>query len=232
MGLDKLIKREIGITIAVVLLVTTVFIMFSYSIFKVEKSGEQNVISFGDISMSMCTDSSCNSTISNLGNIIGTKPVEGGTGTQYVPVYPQKDPTEAEWNELTPYTFTLTNDGDLDLYISIYLTRAETPELEYTVDGITYTGAVPDDQIKVAIGERGATPTIKLFSELENKDGIAGAVDKKIAGNILLPKGQTKIFNLYAYLKEDAENASQGKIFVTQISARGEYLPSETTPAS
>ena len=38
MGLEKMIKREIGITIATVLLVTTVFLMFSYAIFKVDVS--------------------------------------------------------------------------------------------------------------------------------------------------------------------------------------------------
>ena len=43
-----MIKREISITIATVLLVTTVFLMFSYAIFKVDVSGDTNVITFGE----------------------------------------------------------------------------------------------------------------------------------------------------------------------------------------
>lgn len=226
MGLDKLIKREIGITIATVLLVTTMFIMFSYAIFKVEVSGETNVITFGDVAMSFCADSTCNTTIPNIGNVIGTK-TENGI-TTYVPIYPQDDPTtEEEWNQLTPYTFILTNSGTLDLYISLYLTKDDNPELKYTMedpnqDLSSFKEPVADDQIKVAIGEQGATPTIKLYSDTKNENG-----DYVIASNILIPAGEHKIFNLYAWLVSNADNASQGKYFVTQISARGEYLPEE-----
>lgn len=221
MGLDKLIKREIGITIATVLLVTTVFLMFSYAIFKVEVSGETNVITFGDVAMSFCADANCNTTIPNIGNVIGTK-TENGI-TSYVPIYPQEDPTTTEeWNELSPYIFTLTNSGTLDLYISLYLTKDQTPDLKYVVDDKTYSEPVEDNQIKIAIGEQGSAPTIKLYSDTKNEKG-----DYVIASNILIPAGQTKIFNLYAWLISTADNASQGKYFVTQISARGEYLPAE-----
>lgn len=226
MGLDKLIKREIGITIATVLLVTTVFLMFSYAIFKVEVSGETNVITFGDVAMSFCADSTCNTTIPNIGNVIGTK-TENGI-TSYVPIYPQEDPVTADdWSQLSPYTFTLTNNGTLDLYISLYLTKDENPELKYTMgdpnqDINNFKEAVADNQIKIAIGEQGATPTIKLYSDTKNTNG-----DNVIASNILIPSGETKVFNLYAWLISTAENASQGKFFVTQISARGEYLPAD-----
>lgn len=221
MGLDKLIKREIGITIATVLLVTTVFLMFSYAIFKVEVSGETNVITFGDVAMSFCADENCNTTIPNIGNVIGTK-TENGI-TSYVPIYPQEDPTTTEeWNELSPYIFTLTNSGTLDLYISLYLTKDQTPDLKYVVDDKTYSEPVEDNQIKIAIGEQGSAPTIKLYSDTKNEKG-----DYVIASNILIPAGETKIFNLYAWLISTADNASQGKYFVTQISARGEYLPAE-----
>lgn len=194
MGLDKLIKREIGITIATVLLVTTVFIMSSYAIFKVEVSGDTNAITFGDISMSFCADKTCNSTLQNIGNVIGTTQENGIT--KYVPIYPQADPaTTNDWEKLTPYTFTLTNDGTLDLYISLLLTKDTSSDLKYTVDnsytyeatttdGIstcpkggtlngtncvidtssTYDTQVDDSQIKIAIGEGNNTPTIKLYS--------------------------------------------------------------------
>jgi len=230
MGLDKLIKREIGITIATVLLVTTVFIMFSYAIFKVEVSGENNAITFGDISMSFCADSTCNSTIQNIGNVIGTK-TENGI-TKYVPIYPQNDPSsQAEWNELTPYTFVLTNSGNLDLYVSLNLVKDTMPDLKYTIDETfepgktqdisSFTEAVEDDQIKIAIAEGDATPTIKLYSDTKSTEND----DHIIASNILMRAGETKIFHLYAWLRSDANNASQGKYFVTKISAKGEFLP-------
>lgn len=241
MKLSKLIKREIGITIATVLLVTTVFIMFSYAIFKVEVSGDTDVITFGDIDMSFCTNTECDSTLENVSNVIGTK-TEGGV-TKYVPVYPQKDPvTEAEWNELTPYTFSLKNTGDLDLYISLYLVKDTTATIEHEIDGkyeeekdiSKYTASIVDDnQIKVAIGEKNSTPTIRLFSEYTTIDTTNGQ-SREIAKNILIPAGESKIFNLYAWLREDAENASQGKLFVSQIFAKGEYLPEAdgTTPTT
>ena len=78
MGLEKMIKREISITIATVLLVTTVFLMFSYAIFKVDVSGDTNVITFGDVAMSFCKDSTCAETIPNIGNVIGTTTDENG----------------------------------------------------------------------------------------------------------------------------------------------------------
>lgn len=224
MGLDKLIKREIGITIATVLLVTTVFIMFSYAIFKVEVSGETNAISFGDISMSFCADSTCNSTIQNIGNVIGTK-IEDGI-TKYVPIYPQNDPTtQAEWDELVPYTFVLTNNGALDLYVSLNLMKDTTPDLKYTVDNVEYNAPVEDDQIKIGIAEGNNTPTIKLYSDTKNIDND----DHIIASSILMKAGETKIFHLYAWLRSDANNASQGKYFVTKISAKGEFLPESET---
>lgn len=234
MGLEKLIKREIGITIAVVLLVTTVFIMFSYAIFKVEVSGDTNVITMGDIGLSLCKDSTCNETLTNLGNIIGTKTGEDGI-TKYVPIYPQKDPENAlEWADLTPYTFQLTNTGTIDLYVSIYLTKENNAELKYTIDDSFqgqdkshFTEAVNDNQIKIAIGEKDTTPTTKLFSECEEKTVIGETVGREIASNILIKAGENKIFNLYAWLISNAENASQGKYFVTQITAKGEYKPSE-----
>ena len=230
MKLEKLLQREIGITITVVFLVTTLFLMFSYSIFKVDTTGETNVIKFGDISLSFCKDAStCNETIENMGNIIGTE--VGSNGTSYVPIYPQADPTTStDWDSLTPYTFKITNDGSLPIYLSLYLEKDTTSNLSYTTDrvvnGTTYTenftSAVDDAQIKVAIGERGSTPTIKLYSDMADENG-----EHALVQNIYLEVGASKVFNLYSWLKEDAINASQGKYFVTLITARGEYLPSE-----
>ena len=84
-----------------------------------------------------------------------------------------------------------------------------------------YSEFVSDDQVKIGFGVQGETPAIGLYSDYLNTTDN----NHKIASNIQIGVGETKIFNLYAWLKSDAQNASLGKYFVTQISARGEYLP-------
>ena len=220
MGLEKLINREIKITIGVVLFVSILFIALSYAIFKVDKSGASDVIKFGDISLSFCKDSTCASNVSNIGNIIGTETDSNGN-TVYSKIYPVSDPvTNDDWNNLKPYIFTLTNTGSLPLYVSIFLERDMTAGV--ISDGTSeYSEFVSDDQVKIGFGVQGETPTIGLYSDYLNTTDN----NHKIASNIQIGVGETKIFNLYAWLKSDAQNASLGKYFVTQISARGEYLP-------
>ena len=220
MGLEKLINREIKITIGVVLFVSILFIALSYAIFKVDKSGASDVIKFGDISLSFCKDATCASNISNIGNIIGTETDSNGN-TVYSKIYPTSDPvTNDDWNNLKPYIFTLKNTGSLPLYVSIFLERDMTAGT--ISDGTSeYSEFVSDDQVKIGFGVQGETPTIGLYSDYLNTTDN----NHKIASNIQIGVGETKIFNLYAWLKSDAQNASLGKYFVTQISARGEYLP-------
>jgi len=222
-----MIKREISITIATVLLVTTVFLMFSYAIFKVDVSGDTNVITFGDVAMSFCKDSTCAETIPNIGNVIGTTTDENGI-TKYVPIYPSEKSEEEEWTtedyaKLSPYIFTLTNDGTLGLYVTIFLNRDTTPGLSYTVDDVIYKDPVDDDQIMIAIGEQGNLPTKMLYSDTK-ADTTGGQI---IATKVELKPGETKVMYLYAWLKSDAENAAQGKYFVSQISARGDFIPED-----
>ena len=200
MGLGNLIKREIAITICTVLLVSTTFLMFSYSIFKVDKETPADTIKFGDISLRMCVNSLCDESINNLDNVIGIKKTMDSNGsivTKHIPIFPTSDPTTAEeWASLTSYTFELTNTGNLDLYV----TNGEQ---------------VYDSEVKIGFGEASATPTIKLYSDtLDSSDN-----KHKISKNILLKAGETKTYNLYAWLRSDAQNASQGKYFITNITA-------------
>ena len=215
-----MINREIKITIGVVAIVSLIFIAMSYAIFKVDTTGNTDTIKFGDISLAFCKDSTCDSTISDIGNVIGTEKDANGN-TVYSKIYPVSDPsTASDWDNLKPYIFTLTNDGDIPLYVSLYLEKDPTAGTIVS-DGVEYSEFVSDDEVKIAIGEGTSTPTISLYSAKVDDDG-----NHKIASNILIGVGETKTFKLYAWLKSDATNASQGKYFVTQISARGEYFPS------
>ena len=234
MGLGNLIKREIAITICTVLLVSTTFLMFSYSIFKVDKEAPADTIKFGDIALRMCVNSKCDENINNLDNVIGIETTTDSNGsviTKHIPIFPTNDPTTAEeWASLKPYTFELTNTGSLDLYVTILLEKDETSltltEERKTPSGttsITYNEQVDDSEVKIGFGEAGATSTIKLYSDtLDSSDN-----KHKISKNILLKAGETKTYNLYAWLRSDAQNASQGKYFITNITAKGEYLPYE-----
>ena len=215
-----MINREIKITIGVVAIVSLIFIAMSYAIFKVDTTGSTDTIKFGDISLAFCKDSTCDSTISDIGNVIGTEKDANGN-TVYSKIYPVSDPsTASDWNNLKPYIFTLTNDGDIPLYVSLYLEKDPTAGTIVS-DGVEYSEFVSDDEVKIAIGEGTSTPTTTLYSSNVDADG-----NHKIASNILINVGEKKTFKLYAWLKSDATNASQGKYFVTQISARGEYFPS------
>ena len=215
-----MINREIKITIGVVAIVSLIFIAMSYAIFKVDTTGNTDTIKFGDISLAFCKDSTCDSTISDIGNVIGTEKDANGN-TVYSKIYPVSDPsTASDWNNLKPYIFTLTNNGDIPLYVSLYLEKDPTAGTIVS-DGVEYSEFVSDDEVKIAIGEGTSTPTINLYSDKVDADG-----NHKIASNILINVGEKKTFKLYAWLKSDATNASQGKYFVTQISARGEYFPS------
>ena len=232
MGLGNLIKREIAITICTVLLVSTTFLMFSYSIFKVDKEAPADTIKFGDIALRMCVNSKCDENINNLDNVIGIETTTDSNGsviTKHIPIFPTNDPTTAEeWASLKPYTFELTNTGSLDLYVTILLEKDETSltltEERKTPSGttsITYNEQVDDSEVKIGFGEVSATPTIKLYSDtLDSSDN-----KHKISKNILLKAGETKTYNLYAWLRSDAQNASQGKYFITNITTKGEYLP-------
>ena len=215
-----MINREIKITIGVVAIVSLIFIAMSYAIFKVDTTGNTDTIKFGDISLAFCKDSTCDSTISDIGNVIGTEKDANGN-TVYSKIYPVSDPsTASDWNNLKPYIFTLTNNGDIPLYVSLYLEKDPTAGTIVS-DGVEYSEFVSDDEVKIAIGEGTSNPTISLYSDKVDADG-----NHKIASNILINVGEKKTFKLYAWLKSDATNASQGKYFVTQISARGEYFPS------
>lgn len=212
MNLRALIKREIMIASLTIILVTLGLIAFSYSVFMDVEEGETNVINFGDIAMSFCADSSCNSLVQNLGNIIGTETNEAGESVP-VKVYPM---SQTEGLKTTPYKFILENTGDYDLYVTIKL----EPDTEFILntefpDYSDYTETAYSN-IMIGFGEDGLNPTVQLYSAL---------TDYKLASNILIPAGEQKIFNLYAWVKEDAPNTAQGTYFVTKISAIGEFIP-------
>lgn len=224
--LKKLLKREIVITIVSVLFISIVFIGVSYSFFKVENKGDTNSISFGDISLKICVDSKCDSELDSLDNVLGVS-VKDGVST-HNPIYPSSDPvSSSDWDSLDSYTFTLTNNGSLPTYISIILNKTSVSDITYNSE--VYSGEADDNVIKVAIGESGSNPTIMLYSDTLDSNN-----NHVISKNVYLDVNEEKTFNLYAWLVEEVSddesdqikhNLNQGKIFVSELLVKSEYLP-------
>jgi len=211
-NLTSLIKREITIIVLSIVLVILGLIAVSYALFFDVDSGGTNSISFGNISMELCANDVCNQTVENLGNIIGWEDDGSGTAVPTV-LYPMSESDAL--NNSTPYKFVLTNTGDYDLLLTIKL----EPDTSFDLvnEWPSYSDYSSDyANINIAFGEDNLTPTSMAYSSLTNYE---------IADNIVLEAGDSKIYNLYAWVDENAENSAQGTYFVTAISVVGEYIP-------
>ena len=117
MYIDKLIKREVITLLVSVSLLVIIFIGVTYAKFLSVDKGQDTVINMGDLNISFCKDTTCDSTYTNIGQIIGTK-VENGT-TVPSSIYPYAGKTE--YSNETPYIFKVENTGTLDSTVKIKL---------------------------------------------------------------------------------------------------------------
>ena len=126
MYIDKLIKREVIILLVSVSLLVIIFIGVTYAKFLSVDKGQDTVINMGDLNISFCKDTTCDTTYTNIGQVIGTK-VENGT-TVPASIYPFKnDGTySGTYSNETPYIFKVTNTGSLDSTVKIKLKEDAT----------------------------------------------------------------------------------------------------------
>ena len=117
MYIDKLIKKEVITLLISVSLLVIIFIGVTYAKFLSVDKGQDTVINMGDLNISFCKDTTCDSTYTNIGQIIGTK-VENGT-TVPSSIYPYAGKTE--YSNETPYIFKVENTGTLDSTVKIKL---------------------------------------------------------------------------------------------------------------
>ena len=150
MYIDKLIKKEIITLLVSVSLLVVIFIGVTYAKFLSIDNGKDTVINVGDLSISFCNDSNCDSTYSNIGQVIGTK-VENGV-TVPAGIYPYS--TEAEYSNAIPYIFKVRNTGTLDSTVKIKLKEDATfvPSGDYV--GYNRLTTKYSDHLKVAIRKR------------------------------------------------------------------------------
>ena len=150
MYIDKLIKREVITLLVSVSLLVIIFIGVTYAKFLSVDKGQDTVINMGDLNISFCKDTTCDTTYTNIGQVIGTK-VENGT-TVPASIYPFKN--DGTYSNETPYIFKVTNTGSLDSTVKIKLKEdaSFTPSGNYS----SYARLTSKyaDHLKVAIKKK------------------------------------------------------------------------------
>ena len=178
MYIDKLIKREVITLLVSVSLLVIMFIGVTYAKFLSVDKGQDTVINMGDLNISFCKDTTCDTTYTNIGQVIGTK-VENGT-TVPASIYPFKD--VGLYSNETPYIFKIENTGSLDSTVKIKLKE----DISFTTSGnysdyarLTSKYA---DHLKVAIKKRVLYKDTGYQLGDVNMDGIVNVADANYIG--------------------------------------------------
>ena len=178
MYIDKLIKKEVITLLISVSLLVIIFIGVTYAKFLSVDKGQDTVINMGDLNISFCKDTTCDTTYTNIGQVIGTK-IENGASVP-ADIYPFKN--DGSYSNETPYIFKVENTGSLDSTVKIKLKEdaSFTPSGDYS----SYARLTSKyaDHLKVAIRK------IILYEDTGYQIGdvdMNGIVNKKDANLIL-----------------------------------------------
>ena len=188
MYIDKLIKKEVITLLISVAFLVVVFIGVTFAKFLSVDKGEKTVINMGDLNISFCNDSSCDTTYSNIGQVIGTK-VENGV-TVPASIYPFKN--DGTYSNETPYIFKIENTGSLDSTVKIKLKEdaTYTPTGDYS--SYTRLSLKYPEHLKVVISKRVLYEDTGYQLGDVNMDGIVNNNDVELLRKFLL---DTSIFN-------------------------------------
>ena len=181
MYIDKLIKKEVITLLVSVSLLVIIFIGVTYAKFLSVDKGQDTVINMGDLNISFCKDTTCDTTYTNIGQVIGTK-VENGTTVPAV-IYPFKD--VGLYSNETPYIFKIENKGSLDSTVKIKLKEDATftPSGDYS----SYARLTSKyaNHLKVAIKKRVLYKDTGYQLGDVNMDGIVNVADANYIGRSL-----------------------------------------------
>ena len=179
MYIDKIIKKEVSTLLISVGILLIVFIGVSFaSFFKIDE-GKENVVETGDLAISFCSDSTCDTTYENIGQVIGTTKQNGTS----VPssIYPY--PNDGTYSNATPYIFKVTNTGSMKATITIKL-KEDTDFLpsgnysEYSRLTDLYA-----NHLKVAIRKKVLASGLEYQMGDVNMDGIVNQKDAALILN-------------------------------------------------
>ncbi len=176
MYIDKLIKKEVITLLISVAFLVVVFIGVTFAKFLSVDKGKKTVINMGDLNISFCNNSTCDTTYSNIGQVIGTK-VENGV-TVPASIYPFKD--NGSYSNETPYIFKVENTGTLDSTVKIKLKEdaTYTPTGDYS--SYTRLSLKYPDHLKVAIRKKVTFEDTGYQLGDVNMDGIVNRTDGDI----------------------------------------------------
>lgn len=203
MNTVKVIKKEIVITILSLLILICFFGYFTYAYYTDTKESKTSVINYGDLSLEFCANSTCGSLISNIGRTIGRD--SDGNINLLMPK------SENEALEDMPYIFKVTNTGNYPLKVAVKLTKDSAPSINSSMSDYS---PIDDEYISVAFGEQGLKPDVIAFNEI-TEDTI---------GYFHINVGESRIFNLWTWVIENAPNSVQKSYFIANISLTGEYV--------
>ena len=210
MYIDKLIKKEVITLLISVAFLVVVFIGVTFAKFLSVDKGEKTVINMGDLNISFCNDSSCDTTYSNIGQVIGTK-VENGV-TVPASIYPFKN--DGSYSNETPYIFKIENTGSLDSTVKIKLKEdaTYTPTGDYS--SYTRLSLKYPEHLKVAIRKRVLYQDTGYQLGDVNMDGIVNLNDKNLiseydVGNIEFSELQKKLADIDSDSKIRPTDASK-----------------------
>ena len=209
MYIDKLIKKEVITLLISVSLLVIIFIGVTYAKFLSVDKGQDTVINMGDLNISFCKDTTCDTTYTNIGQVIGTK-VENGT-TVPASIYPYAGKTE--YSNETPYIFKIENTGSLDSTVKIKLKEdaSFTPSGDYS----SYARLTSKyaDHLKVAIKKKILyQDTGYQFGDV-NMDGLVNLQDVNLVlqaatENATLTDVQKKLIGLDSSTRISAVHAA------------------------
>ena len=216
MYIDKLIKKEVITLLISVSLLVIIFIGVTYAKFLSVDKGQDTVINMGDLNISFCKDTTCDTTYTNIGQVIGTK-VENGV-TVPASIYPFKN--DGSYSNETPYIFKIENTGSLDSTVKIKLKEdaSFTPSGDYS----SYARLTSKyaDHLKVAIRK------IILYEDTGYQIGdvdMNGIVNKKDANLILdsLPTFTDLQRRLADFNRDGTINTSDSSAIYDMVYNRG-----------
>ena len=173
MYIDKLIKKEVITLLVSVSLLVIIFIGVTYAKFLSVDKGQDTVINMGDLNISFCKDTTCDTTYANIGQVIGTK-VENGASVP-ADIYPFKN--DGSYSNEAPYIFKIENTGSLDSTVKIKLKEdaSFTPSGDYS-DYARLTSKYAG-HLKVAIRKRVLYQDTGYQLGDVNMDGIVNKKD-------------------------------------------------------
>ena len=197
MYIDKLIKKEVITLLISVAFLVVVFIGVTFAKFLSVDKGQKTVINMGDLNISFCNNSTCDTTYSNIGQVIGTK-VENGV-TVPASIYPFKN--DGTYSNETPYIFKVENTGTLDSTVKIKLKEdaTYTPTGDYS--SYTRLSLKYPEHLKVAIKKKVLYEDTGYQLGDVNLDGIVNEKDhaltrKMISGSVEFNDVQKKLADL------------------------------------